>query len=125
MTTQQEDFWGEIEVGGTQTPSLILKQQAALLGEKTKHMLEAKVRARASDGDFHYSFELVAPALDNYTYQLFQVRHGADLYPVFAELSPFEEKLMTENQFKDWVHNKLSSPDTKRIVANLLNLARS
>jgi len=32
--------------------------------------------------DFGYSFYIVAPALGNYRYKLFMVRHDIDLYPV-------------------------------------------
>jgi len=123
MTTQEPDFWGDLEVDTTVTPSMILKQQAALLGVKTKHLLDAEVRTEASGGSFFHSFCLVVPGLDNYTYELFRVYHGVSLYPVAVlrdQVRPFK----TEEEFTSWVHQRLSSPDTKRIVANLLSLAR-
>jgi len=129
MTIQEPDFWGEIEVDGTVTPSMILKQQASLLGVKTNHLLEAEVRTHTYYDSFRHSFDLVVPGLDNYTYELFKVSHGAKLYPVTplseADARHNGEELLTEDDFKRWVHHKLSSPDTKRIVANLLSMARS
>jgi hypothetical protein len=123
MTTQQPDFWGDIGVDTTVTPSMILKQQAALLGAKTNHLLEAEVRTAASGESFFHSFYLLVPGFDNYTYELFRVYHRVSLYPVCV-YGESVEPLETEEDFKQWVHQKLSSPDTKRIVANLLSLAR-
>ena len=127
MTTQEPDFWGDIGVDTTVTPSMILKQQATLLGAKTNHLLEAEVRTRTSGSSFYHAFYLVVPALDDYTYELFQVSHGVELYPVIADTDAFGvgRPLRTEDEFKHWVYQKLSSPDTRRIVANLLSLARS
>jgi hypothetical protein len=124
MTTQEPDFWGDIGVDTTVTPSMILKQQASLLGAKTNHLLEAEVRSTASSEAFFHSFNLVVPGFDNYTYELFRVYHGVALYPV-SVLRETVSPLKTEEDFKQWVHRKLSSPETKGIVANLLSLARS
>ena len=115
----QPDFWGDIEFESIVTPAKILREQASLLGKKTQNMVEANVRTQTFRGLFYHSFNLVVPTLDNYTYELFKISHAADLYPVMI-VSEANEKLDTEDQFKECVHQILSSEKTKRVVANLL-----
>jgi hypothetical protein len=112
------DLWGEIEATQIRTPLVILREQAALLGAKTKNLVEASVSTHVSGNDFIHIFNLVVPALDSYTYNLLAVYHGASIYPVSVLGS--HTSFRTEQEFVDWLGAKLSSPDTKRIVANLL-----
>jgi hypothetical protein len=119
----QPDFWGEIGSAEGPTPLSILREQAALLGRKTQGLVEAKVDTATFDGIFTHSFKLVVPALDNYTYELFLISHGIDLYPVKASGVSDGVKWLTlesENAFLAWLQGTLSSPKTKKIIANLL-----
>ena len=52
-------------------PVVILKEQAALLGEKTEYRLRAEVVTQNMDGTLFHSFYIVAPSLQNYRYKLF------------------------------------------------------
>ena len=55
------------------TPFSILKAQAAALGQRTAGLVTGRLDRRNDDeGDFFYSFKVVAPTL-NYSYELF---HG-------------------------------------------------
>jgi hypothetical protein len=112
------DFWGEIAPATVRTPLGILREQAALLGEKTNGVIEATVDTTVFLGEFRHSFTLVVPALDDYRYALFSVRHGIDLYPV--DVSFPTARLGSEDEFTDWLRQRLSSPETRKIVANLL-----
>lgn len=104
------------------TPVTILKEQASLLGTKTKGLLGGVVQTRAWSGSVYHSFSIVVPSLDGYTYQLFEVGHlTTDLYPV--EVGGVA--LQTEQQFIDWLGEQLSSPETKKIIGNLLAQANS
>ena len=79
---------------------------------------------------FVLRFRLVVPALSNYTYELFRVRHGVGLYPVTVlgsgagiidhMLDTADKELATEEEFTEWLGAQLSSEKTMRIVANLL-----
>jgi len=111
------------------TPVSILREQAALLGKKTKGLVEATVDTDASGGSFIHRFKLVVPALDNYTYELFSISNGIDFYPV--EAYGFQNRLKfgsmvsmstlrSEDEFLDWLQEILSSPETKKIIANIL-----
>ena len=101
------------------TPLVILREQASLLGSKTKNLVEASVTTHANGNIFHHSFDLVVPALDRYTYNLFTIIHGPSLYPVTVWGTPV--MFLSEEQFIEWLGAKLSSPDTKRIVSILLS----
>lgn len=73
----KEDLWGfkdsnELEISTQEMPDAILKEQIALLGEKTKYVLYGKTRTikvRSEDIEFKLAtiFDLVVPALDNYS----------------------------------------------------------
>jgi hypothetical protein len=113
-----KDLWGEIEAPQIRTPLSILREQAALLGAKTKNLVEASVKTNVYGDSFRHSLELVVPPLGSYTYSLFTIVHGATLYPVNVEYKG--TRLDSEEQFIEWLGATLSSPDTKRIVSNLL-----
>jgi hypothetical protein len=143
--TAQTDFWGEIVPAQERTPLAILREQAALLGTKTKNLVEATVSTSLSPlGDrFIHRFILVVPSLGNYKYGLFTIEHGPAIYPVkvSSEVPPAQPsgglaeqllahgslnpQLQTEQEFVDWLRRKLSSAETKRIIANLLAQATS
>jgi|ERR1017187_1630186 hypothetical protein len=112
------DLWGEIEATQIRTPASIMREQAALLGAKTKYLVEALVSTTVSSDSFFHNFNLVVPSLDNYTYNLFTVYHGVSIYPVSVWSS--HTSIETEEQFVEWLRATLSSPGTKRIVSNLL-----
>jgi hypothetical protein len=113
------DYRGEVGSGAIRTPVSILREQAGLLGPKTHNLIEAKVETEAGEGDgFMHSFYLVVPALDNYRYRLFKIYHPIGLYPV--QVAGQDVRLQTEETFNEWLRERLSSEQTKRIVANLL-----
>ncbi len=96
------DLWPDnIETIDTKSPVAILKEQAALLGQRTKNLVEAQViRGQLPSIDdiklatslsklpplaeptFVYDFLITAPPLDFYTYRAFTIQHSIDLYPV-------------------------------------------
>ena len=86
-------------VAATKSPLVILKEQASILGSRTKNIVKAYVRRfppahpalsmqaiapkkkPPQAEPFNYGFYLQAPALDNYTYHLFTLSFGVDYYP--------------------------------------------
>jgi hypothetical protein len=149
--TAQTDFWGEIVPAQERTPLAILREQASLLGTKTKNLVEATVDTSVSpNGQFIHRFTLVVPSLSSYKYELFRIQHGVVSYPIsvtsevlamptirelqtapliFGEVLARDltryRQLETEQEFVDWLRGKLSSPETKKIIANLLAQATS
>lgn len=124
------DLWGEIHAPSeVRTPLLVLREQAALLTEKTKGLLRGSVATHAHGNLLVHAFLIVVPALDGYTYQLFEVQHAStELYPVTVPLAspnPGKGKAGTEEQFQKWLGRTLTAPATKKIIANLLAQANS
>ena|ERR1035438_5790846 len=120
---QATDFWGEIGTTEVKTPLSILREQAAALGPRTKNLVEAKVETKVIGRYFIHSLYLVVPSLDGYTYELFKVRHEIDLYPIEVIGTPLT--FATEDAFTAWLRVRLSSEETRRIVANLVAQAQS
>lgn len=77
-------------------PVSVLREQADLLGSKTNQKIIARVRPFGPSvvGMFEYSFELVAPDLDNYRYQLFNIAYSINFYPLAFE--DIEEEIKQE-----------------------------
>lgn len=120
----QTDLWGDWAPAEVRTPLSIMREQATLLGRKTKNLLEALVDTSFAGETFRHSFRLVVPALNSYTYELFIVEHGVSLYPVDV-WRPGSARLQTEDEFIDWLRNTLSSAETRKLIGNLLAQARS
>lgn len=116
------DLWGEIAPSAVRTPVSILREQASLLGKKTRHAIEGEVATHTLGSDFVHLFNLVVPALDNYSYELFRIVHGVSIYPVRVWGS--DESLPDEEAFLEWLGRTLSSEKTKGIVGNLLAQAK-
>jgi hypothetical protein len=125
MTIPGPDFWGDVGAEGALTPIMILRQQASLLAAKTNQLITAEVRTTTSSTYFTHHFNLVVPTLDGYNYELFKISHKIAVYPVIVGDDPVGRRLETEEEFKQWVFQRLSSPATKRVIANLLSMARA
>jgi hypothetical protein len=78
------DLWPDkIAVEKMITPVTILRQQASLLGKKTKNIVQGEVRSSKDNfTSFNYAFYIVATALDNYRYKLLEISYNESLYPV-------------------------------------------
>lgn len=107
MSNHIIDLWPS-DLGETDIvpPVAILREQAALLGNKTKNLVEARVSTSKATspheiftrfdglrpGDFIHQFILVAPALGNYMFDLFTIYHGIKMYPLTIRTTfPLEE----------------------------------
>jgi hypothetical protein len=101
-----------------------MREQAALLGEKTQNLIEAMVDTTAFGRDFVHSFVLNVPVLGGYRYTLFEVTHGPELYPVTV-VPAKSVVLEDEPAFLEWLRGVLSSPETKKLIGNLLAQATS
>jgi hypothetical protein len=88
------DLWpNDLATVATKPPLTILKEQASLLGAKTKNIVGASVVRAVRTIDivsamngvvkpFCYNFIITSPALGNYTYRLFVVSYDIGIYPV-------------------------------------------
>lgn len=129
MANKSEDLWpADLTNEPTaRAPLLILREQAAKLGEKTANIVEAKVAAEpAPDGSqLLLRFSLVAPALGGYEYVLFRVVQPVDLYPATLQTEEGTYVADEEKSFKLCLEGLFRSARTRRIVSGLLAQSKS
>jgi hypothetical protein len=122
-----EDFWpDDLAEVNLITPAVILKEQAALLGEKTKQLVKGEVVTQASDKGFAHRFNIVAPTM-NYTYELFTLSHGVAFYPGSFRVSGQSafRTIESEEALKQLLKEVFSSQQTLTIVRSILAQVRS
>lgn len=139
------DLWPSdfAAVATSKSAVTILKEQASLLGSKTKNIVKAYVTrlsvpvvldspfagySTASRAEpFQYGFYLRGPALDNYTYRLFTISFGVDPYPAKLEVDDDIGKELSvvpgqgiiaadETQFVQVLSDVLASQKTRKII---------
>jgi len=112
-----------------------MKEQAAILTEKSKNRLRAETLTSVTTGNnIRETFYLVVPSLDNYRYELFEIEHGALPYPVTVISMPKPANalaafgrvdLASETEFIAWLRRVLSSLETKKIIGALFAQANA
>lgn len=139
MANVIEDLWPDvIKVSETsaRSPVAILRQQAAYLGDKTQNIVQAEVSTSTTSTrrgvlpfadtppyDFAHTFRLVAPALDNYKYDLFIVMHNMTFYPLMLTYEGKRYEADNEHAFIRELQAILSSPRTTEIIDQLVTMS--
>jgi len=132
MPDATEDFWpDEIVDAADPAPVALLKEQAELLGGKTKHAVEGVVKTSTEEGTAYHSLFLKADALGDYLYKLLFIAYPAigqvgEDYPITAQSSAGgpSVKIESHDEFRKWLRTQLS-PDYVRIaISNLLRYVR-
>jgi hypothetical protein len=137
-----DDLWPkdleDLTKSSATAPVNILKEQAAILAKRTNGLIYAEVtlhdfpiRAKS----FSYSFDIVAPALQNYRYELFRLKHGVEMYPVMFhieteiknEIQPevHELKASNEEEFNKILWRVFNSKKGKQLLTALLKQSES
>lgn len=148
------DLWPEdiAPIPELKGPAIILKEQASLLGKKTKNLVEAEVvqfepsrpgppmvqiELSMFETRFNYAFLIVAPLLNNYRYKLFTISHGIDAYPVTinvdmeirAEIGYSEQReelvAKSEDEFVEILKKLFNAQKTQKIIGTLLSMINS
>lgn len=125
MPSQLKDLWPENLVEGetASLPVSILRQQAALLAKKTGGLLVADVRSHAgfATDRIRHGFYIVAPALDDYTYGLFDIDHDpAEPYPVKVVFGDSRTEADSPGALEKYLQEIFSSERTRNIIIGLL-----
>jgi len=137
------DLWPTdlMEEPGELAPVEILREQAALLGKKTRNRVEAEVKLIPavgwSVGRLEYVFWIVAPTLYGYRYGLFNISHGELSYPLTIQMDgdvyreilhrePDEDAgkplvVNSEAEFLDILKQILGASKTRRIIGSLIS----
>ena len=115
------DFWpNDLGNANLLTPVTILRQEASYLGPKTNQLLKGEVSTGSSGDSFTHSFNIVAPGLNNYRYQLFQIQHSITLYPLLLIWSSANIQIASQESLITRLKEILSSPQTRQIIEALL-----
>ena len=126
-----DDLWpAEIAVADEPTPPItILKHQAALLGRKTKNLVEAEVHTELTDFQrlLRHTFFLVAPVVGLDQYPLLYVEHPVTrMYPATVKVNPDDPSsavrefvAKNEAEFKQHLKVVFAAAPTKRVIGNL------
>jgi hypothetical protein len=126
-----DDLWPEnIAESTLVTPISIMKEQAALLGEKTKQLVKGEVTSQSPSSigglatPFVHRFYIVAPTL-NYRYELFSISHGINFYPLSLSYANTSHSMRSEAEFKENLKTLLSSQHTLNVVHSILAQVRA
>jgi hypothetical protein len=117
------DLWpgtfGDVKVT---PPVKLLREQADLLGDKTGGLLEGLVSTSKDGENFVHSFYVVAPSLEDYSYQLFAVNHPLEFYPALIWAGNSEQPIRSADaeQFEEHLRQVLGSERTLKVIAALL-----
>ena len=125
-----ESLWGSLEgIDTVRTPSMILQEQAGLLGKLTGEVLEGRVgRDILSDGNrMIVSLYVVAPAIQRYNIKILGLDYGyATAYPVIVSdsIEGYQKQARTESELVSILKDILSSSHVKNIIATLIAESR-
>jgi hypothetical protein len=131
MANDVVDLWPEdLRVKDEETPALLLRQQAVLLGERLRGRVEAEVVTQALPGGrLAHGFRLKASVLGGYTHTLFYaVHHKGQPYPVeiHKALAAAETEanpvFLCQDQpsFEATLRDLFASPGTRKTIESLL-----
>jgi hypothetical protein len=131
MAERREDFWPENLIDAADPePLVLLKDQASLLGEKTRNAVEGVIKTSTGEGNVYYALCLKADALGDYLYEILHIAYpvlrGDDAYPVKVQSSEGgpEVHISDSDEFREWLRGQLSSDFVRRAIANLLRSVR-
>lgn len=124
-----EDLWPTdiAEPPKEKSPLIILREQAAKLNEKTSNIVEARVSVEPyiEQNLLFIRFNLKAPALGGYEYELLDMLQPADLYPVTLKFEDKYIETMSEADFKDQLELIFKSTRTRKIIGSLIAQSKS
>jgi hypothetical protein len=123
----EENLWGEIDLEPfSTTPLDIIRKQAHQLGKITNNIVLGSIETLRSAPKFRFAFNLVAPALEGYTYNLFWIEQGLDPYPVEITIENERSSIYhEESTFKVALQQELSSPRTHNLIRSLVNQSKA
>jgi hypothetical protein len=121
------DLWPK-DIGDSKlTPPLkILREQAGFLTENTGGLIVAEVSTEVVSNEMiHNKFVLIVPKLDDYRYELFEVRHQVSFYPLdvlprSGHNLPNAMEVPNEKKFVEALGSLFGSPEIKRLVHSLV-----
>jgi hypothetical protein len=128
------DLWpDELTVVDQRTPLAILREQASLLGEKTKNIVIGVLEDQGILGPlklknhpFKHGFVLGCPALNGYRFRLFSIGYDFSMYPVYFDLdSDIAEEIMRETHVELGEDGTLQASNEEEFIKTLKRIFSS
>jgi hypothetical protein len=128
-----KNLWGDVtSVAPVRTATTILKEQATALMEMTKGTLRGKVNVSTNaEGGFEILLCIIAPAINNYKFEVVFIEHGIELYPakVVAAWDRFisgkEVKCKNEDELTNALGRILGSDQVTRVITSLVSQSKA
>jgi hypothetical protein len=145
----RDDLWGDLpESDNATNPAILLRQQASLLGSKTRNVLTGVVtRPTPSWSDVaqlaagaledkrsqkeevvELRFSIRCSALDNYTFHVLTLKYPLlTIFPVrvFDDVTEEEHICRSDDELRRTLQHVFASPQLRRVIAALLREANS
>ena len=123
-----ENMWGEInDPVNQQTPTSILREQAAILSQMTKGVLIGSLEPEPTNNNaLVYNFAVTAPAINNHKFLILTVQYSITIYPLTLtdRTTQVQRQCLNEEAFTANLKNILSSLQVKRVISALLIQSR-
>jgi hypothetical protein len=122
MANNALDLWPDdiADASEGQSPVQLLKTQATAFTEKMRYSLRAEVVTDPSGGLLFHKFRIVAPALDNYAYELFRIGQPlTTFYPLQVLFNDAVYDIDSEQQLLDRIKEIFGAESTRRVIESL------
>jgi len=118
------DLWPEINLEAHEDePIKILKDQAEILGQKTKNLITGDVVTNTESGVIYHTLYLVAPILDNYRYSLLKIAHTSMQYPLFIyDYSKENGRIKARKKYKPTIAGRLAETTSRMSIGQLYEI---
>lgn len=98
MKTSLSLWPDDIGIQQAKAPVAILREQASILGNLTKNLVQGEIYGdNLEDDRFGYEFFITSPPLGNYQYKLLAIYHDISLYPVKISVERAIQKELETN----------------------------
>ena len=115
-----KDLWPDFDAEKIVNPKSLLVEQANFLGAKTKNVITADVRTTGNNNKqiVHY-FDIVAPAMNNYRFNLFYASHGITFYPLTLAYKNTSKRINDEQALLTEMARIFAQEETIRVISSL------
>jgi len=120
-----QNLWPTIKISDIITPSRILEEQATFLAENTNNILKGQVLTypnKYTAGEFIIDFYIIAPALQNFRYELLEVRHSLlPIYPAVIQFREYDIICESQQYFEKELAQILRDEHTQSVISTLIS----
>ena len=121
-------LWGDFKnLEPVRTPTVILREQAEVLGGLSNYVLYGQVTQRAIRDQFLIELYIIVPGLDDYQFQILGAKHTIDIYPldIYDHVNERSYSCPNEDHFIATLRDILSSEKVRRAIEVLISQVRT